>query len=334
MESFEQNTGAEAPRQGSVLRGVFVLSLIALLGLITLIYHFFIGPGNFSVPVSEGLGGVIVEVRPGMGAKQVAYLLKEKGVISSVSLFSATVSILGDSKKIVAGYYLFKNPAGVLEAETRIKKGDFGLEQVKLTFPEGFTVRQVGERLEAASPLFDIDKFRDLASTSEGYLFPDTYFFLPTDSEAEVISRMKKTFEDKTSGMFSTSTKSVEEIVKMASVIEKEVRDPQDMAMISGILWKRIDIGMALQVDATLAYERGLTSAELRTSDLEKDSPYNTYTNRGLPPTPINNPGLSAIRAALNPTKSAYLYFLTNSTGKVYYARTFEEHKENKRKYL
>jgi UPF0755 protein len=336
MDSFntKPKTGDLSPKPRGVLKASVIMSLVVVLGALIFLYHLFIGPANFNVPVNEKLGGVLVEVKPGMGAKQVAYLLKDSGVISSVSLFSAAVSIFGDSKKIVAGYYLFKDPVGVLEAEDRIRSGEFGLEQIKLTFPEGFTVRQVGERVAAASPLFNIDVFMELASTSEGYLFPDTYFFLPTDSEAAVINRMKKTFKDKTEKFFASSTESESDIVKMASVIEKEVQDPKDMKIVSGILWKRIEIGMALQVDATLAYERGLASHELSIDDLEEDSPYNSYTNRGLPPTPIDNPGLNAIIAALNPEKSPYLYFLTDSEGKVYYARTFEEHKENKAKYL
>ena len=120
----------------------------------------------------------------------------------------------------------------------------------------------------------------------------------------------------------------------MASVLEKEVRDAKDMKIVSGIFWKRIEMGMALQADSTLDYERNKTSAELTSDDLKTDSPYNTYTRSGLPPTPIDNPGLNAITAALNPTASPYLYFLTDKDGKVYYAKTFEEHKKNKAKYL
>jgi len=325
---------SSSPKSSPRIKAFLFFILLVCFAIIYFCYQMFLGPRNFNVPINEKLGGVLVEVRPGMGGMELARKLKSDGVIGSVSLFGGLLSIFGDSKKIVAGYYLFKHPVGVLEAETRIRKGDFGLQMAKVTFPEGFTLKQVVERLDANLPLFDKEKFMALASTSEGYLFPETYFFLPTDNEEIIFKKMRSVFDEETAKVFATSTRQKDEIIKMASIIEKEVRGPDDMRIVSGILWKRMKIGMALQVDATLAYERGLTSAELRTADLEKDSPYNTYTNRGLPPTPIDNPGLNAIIAAINPVESPYLYFLTDEEGKVYYAKTFEQHKVNKAKYL
>jgi UPF0755 protein len=106
------------------------------------------------------------------------------------------------------------------------------------------------------------------------------------------------------------------------------------MQTIAGILWKRIEMGMPLQVDATLEYERGLGSAELTLDDLRTDTPYNTYTRKGLPPTPIANPGSVALSAALNPTASPYLFYLTGDDGTFHYAKDFEEHKRNKERYI
>ena len=120
----------------------------------------------------------------------------------------------------------------------------------------------------------------------------------------------------------------------MASLLEEEARQTPTRRTVAGILWKRLDLGMPLQVDATLRYLLGKSSHELTREDLEYDSPYNTYKDAGLPPGPISNPGLDAILAALRPVETAYLYFLTDSEGNIHYARTFEEHVANKAMYL
>lgn len=130
------------------------------------------------------------------------------------------------------------------------------------------------------------------------------------------------------------SGRSLEDIIVMASILEGEAKTREDMEIVSGILWKRIEIGMPLQVDTSFVYILGKATEDLTLSDLEVKSPYNTYLYKGLPPGPISNPGLDSIRAAVNPTTTPYLYFLTGNDGKMYYARTFDEHVKNKQKYL
>jgi len=120
----------------------------------------------------------------------------------------------------------------------------------------------------------------------------------------------------------------------MASILEGEALTTSDRKLVAGVLWRRLEIGMPLQVDATFSYVNGKTTFELTLDDLKIDSPYNTYKYKGLPPTPINNPGLNSINAALYPTKTKYLYFLSGNDGKMHYARTFEEHKRNRQLYL
>lgn len=293
------------------LRIIIVISLIFSVTIATLVYHLFVGPSQFEQPVNEGLSGLLINIEDGVGVRSVARTLKEAGVVSSDTLFTLIASMLGDTRHVVSGYYLFKQPVGVIEAERRISRGDFGIESVKITFPEGFTLKQIADRLEANIPVFNRDKFMDLASSSEGYLFPDTYFFLPIDSEETIFNKMRNTFESKVGSLIATSTNAAD-VINMASILEREVRGLEDMKIVSGILWKRLKIGMPLQVDSAMV----------------------TYEVRGLPPAPISNPSLNAIRAALEPEASAYLYFLTDKAGKVYYAKTFEEHKINKAKYL
>ncbi len=132
----------------------------------------------------------------------------------------------------------------------------------------------------------------------------------------------------------ATSSFSETEIIIIASLLEREANDDTSMRMVSGIIQNRLDIGMPLQIDATLDYLLDKASHELTLDDLEIDSPYNTYVYKGLPPTPIANPGLTAIRAALEPTASSYLYYLTDDEGVFHYAETHEEHTANKARYL
>ena len=147
---------------------------------------------------------------------------------------------------------------------------------------------------------------------------------------------MEDNFEAKINSLsaFATTTRSKEDIIIMASILENETRTPEDRRIVSGILWKRLKLGMPLQVDASFVYVNGKNTYELTANDLKIDSPYNTYKYQGLPPGPIGNPGLDSILAALNPTTTKYLYFLSSLDGKMYYAQTFEQHKKNRELYL
>jgi UPF0755 protein len=184
---------------------------------------------------------------------------------------------------------------------------------------------------------FDKKKFLEITSNQEGYLFPDTYFLYVNVTAEELVEKLRGNFNEKIKTVdeeIEASNKSFSDILIMASIIEKEVATPEDRAIVSGVLWKRIKKGMPLQVDATLGYVTGRTSAQLTVDDLKSTSPYNTYTHKGLPPTPICNPGLDAIKSALNPKDSPYYFYLTGNDGITYFAKTFDEHKKNKEKYL
>ena len=201
-------------------------------------------------------------------------------------------------------------------------------EEVLITIPEGYTVRQMGELFEKVG-LFLKEEFLVLAQKEEGYLFPDTYRFFRKTTPEKVIEKMKKNFEEKIKDLSVNR-----DTIIMASIIEKEIHDTEDRKVVSGILWRRIKEEIGLQVDASLNYVLGKTSAELTADDLKIDSPYNTYKYRGLPVGPIANPGLDAILAAINPTESPYLFYLSDKDGVTHFARNFEEHKANKLRYL
>jgi UPF0755 protein len=310
------------------------ISIISIIGIL-----FFVFMWNIFVPafVSIPSDGILIEIKKGYGARQVGNALESQGIIKSSTAFVALVSVLGDDNNIAYGTYLFKKPLNIIEAEKVLTHGIFGISPKKITIPEGFTNTQIADRLAANLLKFDRENFINMSSTSDGYLYPETYYFLPSDSESVILNKMLKTFDEKTldlNSLFTDSSRTKQDIIIMASILEREVKSLEDKKIVGGMLWNRIAIGMPLQVDATLAYERDKDSYTLTTADLRADSPYNTYTRRGLPPTPISNPGYDAIVGALEPTESDYLYFLTDKAGKVYYAKTYAEHLRNKAKYF
>jgi UPF0755 protein len=197
--------------------------------------------------------------------------------------------------------------------------------------------KQIVAVLEKNITGFDSKFFLEHARSQEGFLFPDTYLFPENVTAQGVETLMIANFNKRIepwSGVIELSKHTMREIVIMASILEKEATTEEDKAIVSGILWKRISIGMPLQVDATFMYLLGKASSELTTTDLAMKSTYNTYTNRGLPGGSIGNPGIAAIRAAIQPTASQYLYYLSDNNGVMHYAKTFQEHIANKSKYL
>ena len=175
-----------------------------------------------------------------------------------------------------------------------------------------------------------------MAQEKEGYLFPDTYFISPAIKPEDLIEKMSINFNEKIPNIsgISTTTYKFEDVIIMASILEREARTMESRRIIAGILWKRLKIGMPLQVDSSFLYINGKGTFELTLDDLKTDSPHNTYKYKGLPVGPIGNPGEDSIFAAIHPIETKYLYFLTGHDGKMYYGKTFDEHKKNKAKYL
>jgi UPF0755 protein len=170
-------------------------------------------------------------------------------------------------------------------------------------------------------------------------LFPDTYFIFPGERADTVHKMLRENFDQQildedVVAAIEESGKTLEELLVMASILEKEASRMQDRRTIAGILWERIDRGMPLQVDAVFPYIIGKNTFELTLEDLKVDSPYNTYANKGLPPGPIGNPGLNSILAAATPIASEYLFFLSDYSGDFHFSRTYEQHLNYKRQYL
>lgn len=286
-------------------------------------------PTNFSVTT--------VAIPRGTSAPDVARILTDAHIIKHPSLLRFTFRVSGTSNSIQAGAYRFSTPQNVLIIAYRLIAGDYGIPTVRITFPEGVTVREIAVRVADAFPLISTSAFMKAGSPYEGYLFPDTYTFPPGTDTAAIIKTMRDTFNVKLEPLtddIGVSGHSLSDIIIMASLIEKEVRTSANRRIVAGILYNRLERGMPLQVDAVFGYIFNRDTYSPSFEDLKVESPYNTYTHVGFPPGPINNPGLDSILAALHPTKTNYLYYLTGTDGFMHYATTYAGHQVNQKKYL
>ena len=276
-------------------------------------------------------------ITPGSTLDAASDELKHAGVIRSPFFFSLWVRLVGSPTAVVAGTYAFESRLSSLNVAHRLSQGIFGIDPIRVTIPEGISVSQMAQVYDWKLPDFDSKSFVHLAEPYEGYLFPDTYFFLPGTPPAQIVKEMRENFDkrmDSVSEKLVASNRELAEIVTMASLIEMEAKDGDERRLISGVLWNRIAIDMPLQVDAVFRYLMGKGSFDLTLEDLRHDSPYNTYVHRGLPPGPITNPGLDSILAAIEPNQNEYYYYLHDNRGRLHLAKTFGEHRENKFAYL
>jgi len=259
--------------------------------------------------------GAIVAIEPGASLRNTSLQLKNKDIIRSRTIFEALVILYSGDRYIISTDYLFEKPASVFEVARRVSKGESRLAAIKITIPEGFDISDIANTVSLKLLNFDKNKFLLEAQDKEGYLFPDTYFFLTRATHVDVLKYMTANFEKKIAPLRAeilTTGRTEEDIIIMASIVEKEAKGDADRATIAGILWKRISLGRALEVDAAPV----------------------TYKEKGLPKNPICNPGLEAIKATIYPEASPYLYYLHDKEGNIHYAKNFEEHKKNKFKYL
>lgn len=310
---------------------------------------------------------VTFTVEEGEGVRDIAQSLEAAELIRSPWYFIWTVKRSGWGGRLQAGVYTLspaQTPADI--ARTLAGGGDTGRERA-ITIVEGWRIDDIAAYLEeegvvsasdfkaaTAGPLVARSACLKPDNCGEGYaflsglpaggglegfLFPDTYRIFRDATAEDIVIKMLDNFDRKLTpemrADIEASGLSLYETVILASIIEKEVRTAEDMAVVSGIFHNRLDIGMGLQSDATLTYYFGNKKAAHSGEELQVDTPYNTYKYRGLPPTPISNPGLNALRAAIYPADTDYFYFLSNTdTGETYFARTLEEHNENKREHV
>lgn len=287
-----------------------------------------------------------VVIPRGLNAQQIGEVLQSKDVIDSPTGFKLYAELQGVSNKLQPGSYTLRQNMQYKELVALLARGPEKVRGTEVTIPEGYTIRQVAERVGAATGL-DPMELALLAGTKaqtfrydflqsnptgslEGYLFPKTYLIPEAADQRWVIDRMLSQFQKETASLDWTAARrrglSVHEVVTIASLIEREARLPSERALISAVIANRLRIGKRLEVDATVQYGLPEWKDRLTLEDLKVDSPYNTYIRSGLPPGPIANPGLSSIKAALAPAKVKYLYYvLADSRGKHTFTNTYDE---------
>lgn len=277
-------------------------------------------------------------VKPGTGLRDIASNLKQAGLIRDPIVFFLEVKKLGLDGTIQAGDFRL-SPS--MPADEIIKTMTHGTLDVWITVPEGKRAEEVAAILKEKMANYD-NSWLPALKAHEGYLFPDTYSFSKDADLTTVVSTMTDNFNKKyaIAKAGATTTLSENDAVILASILEREGKSGQDMRKVASVLENRLSIGMPLQVDASIQYALGYEPAEqswwkkaLTTTDLKTDSPYNTYTNPGLPPTPISNPGLEALEAVLNPANTNYLYYISDKNGTLHFATTLDQQNANIRKY-
>ena len=284
-----------------------------------------------------------VKIREGLSTAEIAERLAEKGIIDSSLKFRFVARLRGYDDKFRPGSYTFTANMSDDEVFAKLLTGEKKL--VQFTVPEGFGVKEIANRLynldlvdkeeflKAAADFAPYDymkKHKNVFFASEGFLFPDTYVVENDVEIEEILSLMANTFDEKLNvAMRAQAAKmdlSIYDLITLASLVEREVRFPEDRPIVAQVLLKRLRLNMPLQTDATLQYLMDTPKEEVSIADTQIDSPYNTYQHVGLPPGPIANPGMASIEAVLHPAETDYLYFVADRSGHNHYAYTYEEH--------
>jgi UPF0755 protein len=290
---------------------------------------------------------LVVYIQPGTGVQEIAQQLKDEGVIRSRRAFLALAYLKGSMRRLHAGEYEFTRNMSLFELLNKLESGRVVTHQV--TIPEGFTVQEIA-RLLAGERLVDADRFIALAadpqvaaqlgvpaSGLEGYLFPDTYRLTRGMGEEEILRTMVARLRQVLPADFSERAARLgldtAEAITLASLIEKEVSQDRERAVVAAVFYNRLRRQMPLQSDPTAVYGIPDFRRRIRHEDLKRPSPYNTYLKPGLPPGPIANPGQASLLAAVNPAPVGYLYFVSKNDGSHFFSRTLEEHADAVRRY-
>ncbi len=310
-------------------------AILILIVLFTGANYFYIK--HLNLPTDNFPVGKPITIEQGTGVKAITEILQEDGVVKSKSLLYYTLILFHEPTSVKASTYIFEKPLSTYEIAKRLTEGDFDADLVRFTHFEGERVSLLAKRASVVFPNFNVDSFVATATAYEGKLFPDTYFIPADFTDEELFTLMLETFDEKLAGLKEKISKhelSLDEIIVLASIVEREADSPESKRMVSSVLQNRLEIGMPLQADASIEYILDNPLKELTPEDLKIDSPYNTYLNTGLPPTPIGNPGLEAIEAVLEPTESEYFYYITDDNGDFYFAKNYDQHLLNIKQYL
>lgn len=310
-----------------------IIFLIVIIGGGTLWWH------NQVLPVdATNKTPTIFVINKGDGVREISANLKERKLIKSPIAFFLLVKKLGVDKKIEAGDFRLNPSMTASEIAFTLTHGTL---DIWITIPEGQRASEIADTLQAQIPNFK-SSWKNQLYLNEGYLFPDTYL-IPKDADIDIIIHiMRNNFDKKFNNIKNTKTTNLTNIetVILASLVEREARFAKDRPIVASVILNRLNEGMPLQIDATVQYTLGYQKLEknwwkrhLTIDDLKINSSYNTYINVGLTPSPISNPGESALSAALNPPATDYLYYVSDKNGNLHFAKTLSEHNANIKKY-
>ena len=290
---------------------------------------------------------IVVEIPQGATTSAISDILYKNKLIKNKLLFKISVKLSNQAQHFKAGKYLFNQTYSNKEIIDDISSGKIYNDGIKITIPEGSTSKEIisiliGKKLGneesyenlISNPKEFYDKFKFLKeediTSLEGFLYPSTYYFDENASEKEVLSEMlsqfNKVYTDKLRDRQKELKMTTEQVINLASIVEKEAVLDEDRPIIASVFYNRLKIGMPLQSDATIQYIFKERKKIVTYKDLEIDSPYNSYKNKGLPPTPIANPGIESIEATLYPEKTEYLYFVAKMDGGNNYSTNYEDH--------
>lgn len=336
---------AERDKRGKI-RIWIGISIAILIIIICLVFVFNTASDVKGVELKES---ITVEIAQGSGTSAIATQLEDAGAIKSAKKFKAVAKDTGMDKKFQPGSITIENGMSyekIMEVLTKPNRG-----RVKVVIPEGYELRQITDTLEKAGVIdratfeselvaskYDYPFLKDLPNREnslEGYLFPDTYFISTEYTEKDIINMMlsefNKRFKDEYYARAKELNMTVDDIVTLASVIERETSSDPERAKVAGVFYNRLKTNMKLQSCATVQYILKERKANLSIADTQIDSPYNTYKNSGLPVGPIASPGIECIVAALYPEETDAVYFVMGKDGKHVFSKTYDEHLKAKK---
>lgn len=327
-----------------------IIPLISLIIALIFAFYSFYWWNNNSAAASTSKNEVDFLILKGRSASQIGEKLYNEGLIKNPLAFKIYVQITGKAEKIQAGEFRLSPNLNLYQIVERLQSGPL---ELWVTIPEGLRKEEVVEKviesleMQGQEAQTFRNEFLSLTANKEGYLFPDTYLFPRDVIAAKVVNKLNQTFEQKIQDYnegLAESNYSLQEIVTIASIIERETKSKEEKPIVAGILYKRLESGWPLQVDASVQYAVATEKCSenlncewwsiLTKEDLKIQSAFNSYENINIPPAPIANPGLSSLEAAIFPEESDYWYYIHDDDGVIHFAETISEHNANVRRYL
>lgn len=304
-----------------VIKKIFIVILALLLIAIFGVFYvrtLFLAPSNDSKIVS-----FIVD--KGSSITKIANNLQKEGLVKNALVFKYYIQFTGIQNKVQAGEFELTPNLTLIQIVEKLKKGP---TEVLVTIPEGLRREEIAEKYRSSLNKDEVfvKEFLSLTVAKEGYLFPDSYLFPKEATATQIVNRMTGTFDKKVNDV------TYKQLI-VASLLERETFADSEKPIVAGIIYKRLENDWPLQIDATLQYIKG-DWKPVYSIDKELNSPFNTYKNLGLPPSPIANPGLSSILASISPESSDYWYYIHDNDGKIHFGKTLEEHNANIQRYL